>query len=57
MTTGAGFAAHAFEGDSIQTRSYPNSFGGQFQNKGYELVRRAAVLETPSAWPGSAWPC
>ena len=37
-TTGAGFAAHAFEGDSIQTRSYPNSFGGQYQNKGYELV-------------------
>jgi TldD protein len=44
-TTGAGFAAHAFEGDSIQTRSYPNSFGGQYQNKGYELVGELRLLE------------
>ncbi len=44
-TTGAGFAAHAFEGDSIQTRSYPNSFGGQYQNKGYELVNELHLLE------------
>jgi TldD protein len=44
-TTGAGFAAHAFEGDSIQTRSYPNSFGGQYQNKGYELVDELRLVE------------
>jgi TldD protein len=44
-TTGAGFAAHAFEGDSIQTRSYPNSFGGQYQNKGYELIEELHLLE------------
>jgi len=44
-STGAGFAAHAFEGDSIQTRSYPNSFGGQFQNKGYELIGELRLLE------------
>jgi TldD protein len=44
-TTGAGFAAHAFEGDSIQTRSYPNSFGGQYQNKGYELIAELRLLE------------
>ena len=44
-TTGAGFAAHAFEGDSIQTRSYPNSFGGQHQNKGYELVGELRLQE------------
>jgi TldD protein len=43
--TGAGFAAHAFEGDTIQTRSYPNSFGGQYQNKGYELVEELRLLE------------
>jgi TldD protein len=47
-TTGAGFAAHAFEGDSIQTRSYPNSFGGQYQNKGYELVDELHLLENAS---------
>jgi TldD protein len=44
-TTGAGFAAHAFEGDSIQVRSYPNSFGGQYQNKGYELIAELRLLE------------
>ena len=45
MTTGAGYAAHAFEGDSLQTRSYPNSFGGQYQNKGYELIAELRLLE------------
>lgn len=44
-TTGAGFAAHAFEGDTIQVRSYPNSFGGQYQNKGYELIAELRLLE------------
>ena len=37
-TTGAGFAAHSYKGDEIQKRSYPNSFGGQHQLKGYELI-------------------
>ncbi|MEJ7606756.1 MAG: hypothetical protein WKF37_10930 [Bryobacteraceae bacterium] len=30
-TTGAGFTALSFKGDEIQKRSYPNSFGGQYQ--------------------------
>jgi TldD protein len=38
IQTGTGFAATAFEGTEIQRRSYPNSFGGQYQNKGYELI-------------------
>ena len=38
--TGAGFTALSFKDDEIQKRSYPNSFGGQYQLKGYELVRR-----------------
>src|SRR5215469_9327104 len=38
LSTGAGYAAYAFAGNEIQKRSYPNSFGGQWQNKGYELV-------------------
>ena len=37
-TTGAGYVAYAFAGSEIQKRSYPNSFGGQWQNKGYELI-------------------
>ena len=44
-TSGAGYAAHSFEGTEIQKRSYPNSFGGQFQNKGYELIEELELLE------------
>jgi TldD protein len=36
--TGAGFDVYSFAGSEIQKRSYPNSFGGQYQNRGYELV-------------------
>ena len=45
ISTGAGYAAYAFAGNEIQKRSYPNSFGGQWQNKGYELVEELYLLE------------
>jgi TldD protein len=38
MQSGAGIVATAFAGNEIQKRSYPNSFGGQHQLAGYELV-------------------
>jgi len=44
-TTGTGYAAHAFAGNEIQKRSYPNSYGGQWQNKGYELVEELKLVE------------
>ena len=44
-TTGAGYAAYAFAGNEIQKRSYPNSYGGQWQNKGYELIEELKLLE------------
>ncbi|MGB8830574.1 MAG: TldD/PmbA family protein [Candidatus Sulfotelmatobacter sp.] len=44
-STGAGYAAHAFAGNEIQKRSYPNSFGGQWQNKGYELIEELNLVE------------
>jgi TldD protein len=44
-TTGAGYAAYAFAGSEIQKRSYPNSYGGQWQNKGYELVEELKLVE------------
>jgi TldD protein len=44
-STGAGYAAHAFAGNEIQKRSYPNSFGGQWQNKGYELIEELKLVE------------
>ncbi|MBO0910319.1 MAG: TldD/PmbA family protein [Acidobacteria bacterium] len=45
ITTGAGYVAYSFWGSEIQKRSYPNSFGGQWQNKGYELVGELQLVE------------
>ncbi len=42
--TGAGFVATSFAGSDIQKRSYPNSFGGQHQTRGYELVEGLDLL-------------
>jgi TldD protein len=36
--SGVGYAALSYKDGEIQKRSYPNSFGGQHQLKGYELV-------------------
>jgi TldD protein len=35
---GAGISATAIEGEEVQVRSYPNSFGGNFATKGYEWI-------------------
>src|SRR3989442_631193 len=59
--SGAGLAAWAADESDLQIRSYPNSFGGQYESSGYELVERldlvahaaetaataAALLEAP----------
>ncbi len=45
MTTGAGYAAYSFQDNDIQKRSYPNSFGGQYQNQGYELIAELQLVE------------
>src|SRR5947207_1008908 len=45
VTTGAGYVAYAFAGSEIQKRSYPTSFGGQWQNKGYELIDELKLVE------------
>jgi TldD protein len=44
-STGAGYTAYAFAGSEIQKRSYPNSFGGQWQNRGYELIDEMKLVE------------
>jgi TldD protein len=44
-SAGAGYVAYAFAGSEIQKRSYPNSFGGQWQNKGYELIDELKLVE------------
>jgi TldD protein len=45
LSTGTGYAAYAFAGNEIQKRSYPNSYGGQWQNKGYELIEELKLVE------------
>jgi TldD protein len=40
LHSGAGIAATAVGEDDVQVRSYPCSFGGQFEANGYELVER-----------------
>jgi len=42
--SGAGFSALSYQEGEIQKRSYPNSFGGQYQLKGYELVDELRLL-------------
>jgi TldD protein len=42
--TGAGYVATTFKENEIQRRSYPNSFGGQYQTRGYELVEELDLL-------------
>ncbi len=44
-TSGAGFSAYSFGTEEIQKRSYPNSFGGQYQLKGYELIHELKLLD------------
>ena len=43
--SGVGFAAHSFQNDEIQKRSFPTSFGGQFQQRGYEMIRELDLLQ------------
>lgn len=43
--SGAGLEAYSFKGRQIQKRSYPNSFGGQHQLKGYELIQELDLLK------------
>src|SRR5260370_5121451 len=44
-SSGAVYTAYAFEGNELQKRSYPNSYGGQWQNKGYELVEELKLVK------------
>ncbi|MBV8902437.1 MAG: TldD/PmbA family protein, partial [Acidobacteriia bacterium] len=44
-SAGAGFSALSYKDGEIQRRSYPNSFGGQYQLKGYELVEELQLVE------------
>jgi TldD protein len=43
-TSGVGYSAYSFQNDELQKRSYPTSFGGQYQQRGYELIRDLDLL-------------
>ncbi len=43
--SGAGYSATAVGEGEVQTRSYPNSFRGQYMTLGYEMVRSMKLVE------------
>lgn len=45
IRTGTGYSATAVGNGEIQTRSFPNSFRGQYMTLGYEMVRSLHLLE------------
>jgi len=45
VMSGCGIGATSFQGEEIQKRSYPNSFGGQHALEGYELVESLELLK------------
>ncbi len=45
VVSGGGIAALCFANNDIQKRSYPNSFGGQYQLRGYELIEDLRLVE------------
>ncbi len=63
VISGCGIAATSFQGEEIQKRSYPNSFGGQHALQGYELVdsldlmRNAPIVAEEAAALHSASQC
>src|SRR5262249_17336886 len=44
VISGCGMVATSYQGDEIQKRSYPNSFGGQHALSGYELVEEMDLV-------------
>jgi TldD protein len=45
VISGCGIVATSFKGTEIQKRSYPNSFGGQYELAGYELIESLDLLK------------
>jgi TldD protein len=53
-TSGAGYTAFSYKENELHKRSYPNSFGGQHQLKGYELIDELKLLENAPRIAGEA---
>jgi TldD protein len=48
VISNAGISAIATDGKDVQTRSYPSSFGGDYQRQGFEFNEEVKLLE--NAW-------
>lgn len=44
ITTGGGITCNAVDNGEVQTRSYPNNFGGDFITGGYEFIEKMDFL-------------
>lgn len=44
IESGGGIAAYAIREGEVQRRSYPNSFGGQYETRGYEVIEEIDLL-------------
>lgn len=45
IESGGGISAYGIREGDVQRRSYPNSFGGQYETRGYELIEEINLLE------------
>jgi len=45
IQTGGGLSVNVFDGEDTQKRSYPNSFGGDFNSRGYEFFENLELLD------------
>ncbi|MGB9682934.1 MAG: TldD/PmbA family protein [bacterium] len=45
IESGGGIEAYAIREGDVQKRSYPNSFGGQYETRGYELIESLNLLD------------
>lgn len=44
IESGGGISAYAIREGEVQRRSYPNSFGGQYETRGYEVIEEIDLL-------------
>jgi TldD protein len=44
IESGGGISAYGIREGDVQRRSYPNSFGGQYETRGYELIEEIDLL-------------
>jgi len=54
IVSGGGISAVSTDGNDVQTRNYPSSFGGDFSRKGYEFIDEVGLLSNAERISGEA---